>query len=92
MKINVQFQLFDESSGRPYDEVLNNERIEASDQSLIPSIGDHIAFMGEESGGEGIFKVRSRLFSYLYNRGEWTLSVNVVVQQDNEKGPELIKE
>jgi hypothetical protein len=62
------------------------------DISDLPLIGDHIEFDNKEAGGNGIFKVRSRLFTYAIDKGKYSVSfVNIVVENDNAANQLLSK-
>ena len=93
MEVNIQYQKWDESIGRPLDYAMNEKEMVVDSIAAIPAIGDHIFFMMKSDGEEGVYKVRSRLLNHSVHpdTNEWRVFANVVLEEiDNSS--ELIKE
>ena len=83
MRINVAFQL-EMPDGRLRNAPLHDEEM-LLEESQIPLVGDYLGF-DSESGEPGVFRVKSRFFSYRHVLGgSWETAVSIVVTNANEE-------
>ena len=89
MRFRVQYQVMGDH--RPLDYSLANDEIHLESAALLPNVGDFVDFQ-DGTGEEGLFKVKTRLFSYYKAGQEWVCHVNIVMESiDPNEGIYLIK-
>ncbi|MFC1944581.1 hypothetical protein ACFLX5_03705 [Chloroflexota bacterium] len=96
-EVTVTFYEWNVKQQTPSTDSMTDMFITGTDLSVVPFVGDYISLVSTRGGRQGLFRVRSRLLSYLQSFPEdealkqtiWEINVSVVLEEADRDIVEL---